>query len=269
MIFTLSNYFRLLGAQVRSQMQYRFSFVVDMLTAGIITALEFGSIALVFGTFGSLGGWTLGEVAFLYGLVEIAFGAMDLIFSGFDPQAFGQAIRLGRLDQLLLRPMSITFQVMGSAFTLRRIGKIILGFLIFQLALQNTDILWTPLKIAYLPLVVFGLVAFFGGLFVIGASITFWTIESIEAINILTYGGQFMISHPMHIYQGWLRRFFTFIVPAIFLNYYPALLILEKEDPLQYPPISPFLSPLIGFLTLVVGLAAWRFGLRHYKSTGT
>jgi ABC-2 type transport system permease protein len=269
MTFTLSTYLRLIGAQVRSQMQYRVSFLVDLLAAGIITALEFASIALVFGTFGTLGGWTLGEVAFLYGLVEISFGVMDLIFSGFDPPTFGQAIRLGRFDQLLLRPMSITFQVMGSAFTLRRLGKIILGGLIFQVALQNTDILWTPVKIAYLPLVILGMVSFFGGLFVLGASITFWTVESIEAINILTYGGQFMISHPMHIYQGWMRRFFTFVVPAIFLNYYPAILILEKEDPLQYPPISPFLSPLIGIMTLVAALAFWRFGIRHYKSTGT
>ena len=269
MTFTLSTYFRLIGAQIRSQLQYRFAFAVDLMATAVITALEFASLALVFGTFGTLGGWTLGEVAFLYGLVEISFGIMDLTFSGFDPAAFGSAIRLGRFDQLLLRPVGITAQVMGSAFALRRVGKVILGLLIFQLALQTTQVEWTPLKAAYLPLVVFGMVAFFGGLFVIGASITFWTVESVEAVNIFTYGGQHMISHPMHIYQDWLRRFFTFVLPAIFLNYYPALLILGKEDPLQYPPFAPFLSPFIGLLSLVAGLAFWRFGIRHYKSSGT
>jgi ABC-2 type transport system permease protein len=268
-VFTLTTYFRLIGAQVRSQMQYRFSFAVDLAAAAVITALEFASLALVFGTFGTLGGWTLPEVAFLYGLVEISFGFMDMTFSGFDPPAFGSAIRLGRLDQLLLRPVGITAQVMGSAFSLRRIGKIALGLLIFRLALQGTQIEWTAAKVAYLPLVVLGMVAFFGGLFICGASITFWTVESVEAVNILTYGGQHMISHPMHIYQDWLRRFFTFVVPAIFLNYYPALLILGKEDPLQYPPFAPYLSPVIGLLMLLAGLGFWRFGIRHYKSTGT
>jgi ABC-2 type transport system permease protein len=199
---------------VRSQIQYRFSFAVDLLATAVITLLEFASIALVFSTFGTLGGWTLGELAFLYGLVEISFGLMDLVFSGFDPPAFGNAVRLGRFDQLLLRPVGITAQVMGSAFSLRRIGKVALGLLIFRLALQTTAIDWTAAKVAYLPLVVFGMVAFFGGLFILGASITFWTVESIEAVNILTYGGQHMISHPMHIYQDWLRRFFTFVVPG-------------------------------------------------------
>jgi viologen exporter family transport system permease protein len=269
MIFTIRNYRRMVWAQVRSQMQYRFSFGIDLLAAGVITAIEFGSIALVFDTFGSLGGWTLGEVAFLYGLVELSFGLMDLIFSGFDPPAFGQAVRIGRLDQLLLRPMNISAQVLGSAFTLRRIGKVVLGVAIFRLSLYTTQIEWTAAKIAYLPLVVLGMVAFFGGLFVIGATITFWTVESIEAINIFSYGGQYMISHPMHIYQGWLRSFFTFIVPAIFLNYYPALFILGKEDPLQYPPFAPFLSPAIGISILLASLAFWRFGLKHYQSTGT
>ena len=110
---------------------------------------------------------------------------------------------------------------------------------------------------------------FFGGLFIIGSTITFWTIESIEVMNILTYGGRFLISHPMHIYHVWMRRIFTYIVPAIFLNYYPALYFLDKVDPLDFPPFAPFIAPLVGLLVLLVALAFWRFGIGHYQSTGT
>ncbi len=113
------------------------------------------------------------------------------------------------------------------------------------------------------------MVLFFGGLFIIGATYTFWTVESIEAINILTYGGSFLISHPMHIYQDWMRHFFTFVVPAIFLNFYPTLYFLDKPDPLNFPPYAPFLSPVAGLVMFGVGMAFWRFGRRHYQSTGT
>ena len=66
----------------------------------------------------------------------------------------------------------------------------------------------------------------------------FWTIESIEVVNIFTYGTQAMISYPMHIYQTWIRRFFTFVLPAIFINYYPALFFLDRTDPLGLPPAA-------------------------------
>ena len=269
MRFQLGTYRRLLSVQIRSQMQYRASFLVDLIATALITLLEFASIALIFDRFGNIQGWSLGEVAFLYGLVETAFGLMDMVFSGFDPQHFGRQVRLGAFDQLLLRPIKITIQVLGSDFVLRRLGKIILGIAIFVWALNNTAIHWTLGKVLYLPLVVFGMVAFFGGLFIAGATITFWTIESIEAVNVFTYGGQMMVSYPMHIYQNWLRQFFTFVLPAIFLNYYPALFFLDKPDPYLYPSLVRFIAPLVGAFVLAVALGFWRFGLRHYQSTGT
>jgi ABC-2 type transport system permease protein len=73
----------------------------------------------------------------------------------------------------------------------------------------------------------------------------------------------------MHIYGDWMRRFFTYIVPAIFLNYYPALYFLDKPDPFNFPFFAPFLSPLVGLMFLGTALAFWRFGRKHYQSTGT
>lgn len=265
----LSLYLRLIGVQIRSQLHFRASFLFEIFGTALITTFEFASLALVLQRFGSIQGWTVGEVAFLYGLVEISFGLMDMIFSGFDPPNFGKFVRQGLFDQLLLRPVNITVQVLGSEFVIRRLGKIAMGSAIFALALSLNPVAWTPAKLLYLPFVILGMILFFGGLFIIGATITFWTVESIEVMNILTYGGGYTISHPMHIYQDWIRRFFTYVVPAIFLNYYPALYFLNKPDPFHFPPFAPFLSPFVGLSTFLLALAFWRFGMRHYQSTGT
>ncbi|MCA9965605.1 MAG: ABC-2 family transporter protein [Anaerolineales bacterium] len=264
----LTIYWRLLGVQLRSQLQYRLAFFFDIIATSSTVFLEFASLALVFQRFETLGGWTLGEVAFLYGLEELSFGIMDMIFSGFDPGYFGQEIRRGSFDQLLLRPLNLTMQVFGSKFVLRRLGKMGMGLLVFLYAQTLITVTWTPAKLLYLPFVVFGMVCFFGGLFIVGATITFWTVESIEVMNIFTYGGSYLIAHPMHIYQTWLRRLFTYVVPAIFLNYYPALYFLDKPDPFNFPAVAPFIAPLVGILTLLVSLAFWRFGIRFYQSTG-
>ena len=266
---TVNIYRRLLGVQLRSQMQYRTAFVLDTLASATIVLLEFGAIALVLDRFGHIQGWTLGEVAFLYALVEISFGLMDMVFSGFDPPRFGRMVRQGSFDQLLLRPVNITVQVLGSDVTIRRMGKIILGSAIFLLALQMTDITWTAVKVAYLPIVILSMFLFFSGLFMIGSTITFWTVESIEIMNILTYGGSFMMSYPMHIYPLGMRRVFTFVIPAIFLNYYPALFFLDKPDPFNFPSFAPFIAPFVGGATFVCALIVWHFGMRHYQSTGT
>ena len=269
MLRNLTLYRRLIGIQVRSQLHYRVPFLFDLLGTSLITILEFGSLALIFDRFGNISGWSLGEVAFLYGIVETSFGLMDMLFSGFDPPNFGRQVRLGFFDQLLLRPVNITLQIMGSDFILRRIGRIAQGAVIFGLSLHLIHPHWTPIKLLYLPFVFASVVAFFGSLFIIGATVTFWTVESIEVINILTYGGTEMMSYPMHIYQDWLRNFFTYILPAIFLTYYPALFILEKPDPFNLPGFAAFLSPFVGFGLLGLALAFWNFGIRHYQSTGT
>ncbi len=266
---TLNLYRRLLGVQIRSQMQYRVSFGMELIGTGMIALFEYASLALVFERFDNLGGWTLGQVAFLYGIAEFAFGIMDMVFAGFDPATFGLGVRRGSFDQLLLRPINITAQVLGSELTLRRVGKIIVGAGIFASALALNPVAWTPLKALLAALIVISQVAFFGGLFIIGATITFWTVESIEVINIFTYGGTYMISHPMHIFPTAMRHFFTYIIPAIFLAYYPALYILELPDPFGMPIFAPWLAPLAGFSALAAGLSFWRFGIRHYQSTGT
>lgn len=267
--FNLSIYRRLLDAQIRSQMQYRGAFLLDFTGTAISIGLYFVSLALIMERFGGLAGWQLGEVALLFAMGETSFGLMDLVFSGFDPGSFGRRIRRGTFDQLLLRPINLTAQVLGDEFLLRRLGRIAQGLAIFAFALSLADIDWTLGKAIYLPFVILGQVAFFGGLFITGATITFWTVESIELVNIFTYGGNELISYPMHIYPDWLRRFFTYVLPAAFLNYYPALYFLDRPDPFGLPFFMRFAAPVAGFAVLAAALRFWRFGIRHYQSTGT
>jgi len=265
--FTL--YLRLVSIRIRSQMQYRASFLLDVFSNAVVVGVSFLTLALVLQKFDGIGGWKLWEVAFLYGMVEIAFGLMDMVFSGFDPSFFGKRVRLGSFDQMLLKPVNIEIQVLSSEFVLRRLGRVLEGLIVLILAITNLDIQWTIVKGLYIPIVIGGMVCFFGGLFIVGATITFWTVESIEAINILTYGGNEMMAYPIHIYPDWLRRFFTFIVPGVFMNYYPALYILGKADPFHMPAFATWLAPFVGLATLAASLRFWRFGLAHYQSTGT
>jgi ABC-2 type transport system permease protein len=264
----MSLLFHLISAQMRGQMQYVASFWIDVISTFIFGAAYIAGIVAGISTFGGIAGWSVAEIAFLYGLVEMSFGLMDMIFSGFDPSDFSQRVRMGELNTILLRPASIWTQVLGSTVILRRIGRISEGLFVLVLAITQLDITWTLGKIAYLPLVVLGQVLCYGSLFVVGAALTFWTIERVEAINVLTYGSVEMTSYPMSIYPPWLRHVFTFLVPTIFMNYFPAIYLLGKADPLGFPSFAPFIAPLVGAAMLVIAAAFFRFGLSHYQGTG-
>lgn len=266
---SLKLLFRLLKVQVRSQLQYPVSFIMEVLSSAFTLGFFFVAFALAFARFDQIGGWTLGEVAFIWGITEFSFGIMDMVFSGFDYDAFGPLVRKGLFDQLLLRPVNITLQVFGSRFVLRRLGKIAEGLIIFLYGLSLIDVSWTLGRILYIPLLVISQVLFFGSLFIFGATSTFWTTERLEILNIFTYGGSEIMSYPMHIFPRAIRLIFTFIVPAIFLSYFPALYILGKNDPLNAPAIVSFFAPFISLSTLWVALRFWRYGINNYQSTGS
>jgi ABC-2 type transport system permease protein len=262
-------YFNLVAIQIRSQMQYRVSFLLELFSTAFTNGVFFLALALVLQRFNTVSGWTLGEVAFLAGLVEMSFATMDLIFGGFDPDLFSPMVRLGVFDQLLLRPLNITLQVLGSRFLLRRTGRILEGAVIFILGLMMTNVHWTAFKLLYLPFVFVSQVFAFGALFIMGSTLVFWTIQPVEAVNIVTYGGNEMMTYPMNIYPQWMQRFFTFIIPFIFLNYYPALYFLDKPDPLNFPVFAPFMAPVAAAALFLVALRLWRVGINHYQGAGS
>jgi ABC-2 type transport system permease protein len=94
-------YLRLLSVQLRSQMSYRLSFWMELVSTGLSNGVIFLSIALIIQRFGSIAGWSLSELAFLYGLIEASFGMMDMVFSGFDSDYF-----LAVLTRIILPTLS-------------------------------------------------------------------------------------------------------------------------------------------------------------------
>ena len=103
---------------------------------------------------------------------------------------------------------------------------------------------------------------------VIGTTLYFWTVQSIEFINIFTHGGNETGNFPISIYKDWFRRLFTFVVPLAFVNYFPTLHLLDKADPHSTPAVLALISPIIEVVFLAVSSRVWRFGVSHYQSTG-
>jgi ABC-2 type transport system permease protein len=262
-----SLYFRYITISLKAQIQYKVSFILQALGQFMTTAFEFLGIWTLFYRFNSIGNWSLGEIALFYGMVNTTFACADALGRGFD--TFWQIIKNGDFDRLLLRPRSTVLQLLGAELTLKRIGRFTQGFAVLVWSLS---ILHTPVNLANIWLLsvsFLGGIALFIGITIIAATLTFWTIDSLEIMNILTYGGVETAQYPLAIYSKWLQRFFTYIIPLACINYFPILAVLGKESEFAIPRWFCFLSPMAGILFLIVAIALWKVGERYYCSTGS
>ncbi len=264
---TLNLYWKYIGISIRAQMQYKVSFIMAAIGHFLITAVEFLAIWAMFDRFGSIDAWTLAEVALFYGMVHIAFSISEGAARGFD--LFPSMVKSGDFDRFLLRPRSTAFQVASMEFQLLRIGRLLQAVIILGWAVTTLDISWTLPRVLLTIGAIGGGACIFSGFFVIQATLAFWTVESLEIMNTITYGGVEAASYPLAIYRDWFRRFFTFVVPLACVNYFPALAILGKPDPMGLPTVLGWLSPLLGVAFLWVTLQIWKVGVRHYTSTGS
>lgn len=260
-------YRRLVGARIRSQLQYRLSFALNTLGTTLISFVDFAAILVIFGRIDALGDWSVGEVAFLYAISSVTFGLADLVIGHLD--LLPRMIRQGELDVLLARPLGSLFQVVSSDFALRRLGKVIQGLAVLGYALVTVEIDWTAGRAGMLALMLVTGVVIFCGIWVAFASVAFWVVDSTELANAFTYGGNYMAQYPVNIFGAWLRRFVIFIVPLAFVGYFPALFVLGKEDELGLPEAFQFASPLAAAASVAGGWALWRAAVRRYRSTGT
>jgi ABC-2 type transport system permease protein len=110
---------------------------------------------------------------------------------------------------------------------------------------------------------------FFGAIFVATATVAFWWVESGELSAALTYGGRDFTAYPMTVYGGWFRHLLAFGLGFGLVAYYPALILLDRPDPIGAPAWLGWCGPVLAVVAVGVAALVWRTGIRHYRSTGS
>jgi ABC-2 type transport system permease protein len=257
---------RLVGAQVRSQLQYRRSFALDVLGSFWISFIDFLVVLTIFRNVRRLETWNVHQVALLYALSSITFAVTDMLIGQLDQ--FPQKIRDGSFDIVLVRPRGTLFQIVASDFAMRRVARVLQGSIVLAYAFGGLRIHWTVWRVVVLLLSLPSGVVIFSSIWVVGACIAFWTTDGGEFTNAFTYGGTTMAQYPLDIYAAWMRRLLGFVIPLAFVCYFPALFVLGKPDPLGLPEWLNFASPAVALVAAIVAGAVWRFAVRHYRSAG-
>ncbi len=259
----LRLYLRHLHMHLSSAMEYKSSFLMSLVGMTLTSAASLAAIAVLFDRFHTVEGYTFSEVLLCYSTILMAFSLSEIFLRGFD--TFSGQVQSGGFDRLLLRPRSLLFSVLCTRTELARLGRFFLGVIVMVTACTTAGLDWTPARITAYILMLLGATVFFCALMICHASFCFFTIEGLEFMNIFTHGGKELGSYPLDIYcSPSLIYFFTFLVPLACAQYYPFLYLTGRSDSILY-----LLSPLWTFVFLGAVLLFWRFGVRHYQSTGS
>ncbi|NLC19580.1 MAG: hypothetical protein GX757_10275 [Clostridiales bacterium] len=255
-------YVKFLGLHLKAALQYKLSFALSVLSQILVSFNTLLGILFIFNRFHRIKTYSLSEVLLCFSIILMPYALAEVIMRGFD--TFASTIGNGEFDRILLRPRGVLLQVVCNKVGLNRFGRLPQAVLMLAYGIAKSGIVWDRLKIIALILMIFGGFIVFCCIFVIYASLCFFTLEGLEFVNVLTDGAKEHGKYPLDVYGRRVVKFCTYIVPYSLFQYYPFLYLTGRTDTAWY-----VFLPLLTSGFIVPCLLLWRYGLRHYKSTGS
>lgn len=253
-------------SRIRSQASFRTSFLSDVAGQVLIVGTEFLELWVILSQVPTFGGMTLVQVAVVYGLGALAFGLADLFFGEID--GLSAYIRSGKLETLLIRPVPMLLQISSLDLSLRRIGRIAVGLMMYVTALVLAGFSPTGPTLLLAVLAPFAGALIFGALLTMAGAMQFWLVDGREFANAFTYGGNYVATTPGAVFALPMRAFFTFVIPATLIAYAPTLTLLELPGPALVPAWAGWLGLPAAILAWIVAGLLWRAGVRRYTGAG-
>jgi len=251
---------------LQAEFQYRANVIASILGGFIYQLTGFVVVWIIVDRFETLGGWTLPQITFLYGMRLTAHGIYYACFS----QMFelDRVLITGEFDRFLVRPMSPLLQLFTRKLRVNCFGDLIGGTTLLAFAAAGAGIDWSLGSFALLIAAVVGGALIEGAVQVMMGSLAFRFLN-VTAARVATnevfnlYG-----NYPMTMFPRVLEYLLTFALPVAFVAYLPASTILGRTDGLSVAPWVGWLAPLLGVVLFTIAVRIWTSQSRHYQSSG-
>lgn len=258
----LSLYGLFLLQRFKILLEYRLNFAIGVASTLFLQAAGIAALWVIMSQVPSLNGWSFDQVLLIYGFLT-ASRSIEHMFADNLWTVGRQYIRTGGFDRFLVRPIDPLFHLLADRFNHDGIGNLLIGLLVIGKAWVALEIPLSLLTVGYAALAILTGGVIFIALNLLTATSAFWIIESIP-LTLAVHQMHSFARYPLTIYQRGVQGLLTWVIPYGFCSFYPASYLMGQDIGYMAwigPPIALF------FLTLAYGF--WRFGLRHYASTGS
>lgn len=250
----LSFLSKLISVNLASAMEYRVSFISQIVGMFINNGIYFLFWVIFFNRFGNIRGYELGDVFLLFTVVASGFG-LAFMFAGNAGPFLAEIIAHGRLDYYLVFPRALLSHVIFSRMSVSTIGDLSFAFVayLFTGRFHPVEILlWITCGIlSALILMAFsvitGSLAFFLG----------------HAHNVSSQAQMAMMSFSMYpntLFTGGARLLLYTLIPALFVGSVPVEIIKQRS-------LSLLLILVLAVIVCwLVAMTVFYWGLRRYES---
>ncbi|KAF6569867.1 ABC-2 family transporter protein [Paenibacillus polymyxa] len=266
----LGLYLQFIKTYMKSKLEYKFSIVVEIFANIINIGGFYVFLTVIFTQVQSIKGWEYYDILFLVSLNWLC-NAISGFFFWAPSVRLGEMIRTGTFDTLLVRPIHPLKFYIYRQFQYTFIGRLLIAvfFLIYSLA--HLSLNWTFFKAVFFFIVIVSGALIHGALLIIISTTAFWIVSNEDVVNfIASYDGiRTLIDFPLAAFPSFIQVIFTFMLPFAFVNYYPSIYFLNKQE--SYSLFAPYLqfgSPVVAALLFGVAVLLWNWGLTKYNSAG-
>ncbi|MGM7683170.1 ABC transporter permease [Cytobacillus sp. Hm23] len=260
-MFYISTFFQYVSQYLKTRLQYRANLVVEILSDLLFQGVNLVFILVVFGHTQLLNGWSREEIIFIYGFFLVPFALFTSFFNIWDFN--DRYIVKGEMDRILTRPIHSLFQIVLERMELESLFGGVTGIAIMSYAAYQLELAFRWYDVVIFILFVIGGALVYAGIFIMIASIGFWSDARTSIMpmmyNIGNYG-----RYPVDIYNKVIRYILTWILPFAFVGVYPAAYFLKRTEWYGYS----FITPIIGSLFFVLAVVIWNIGVKKYRGAG-
>lgn len=258
-----SLYWLFFKNRIKILMEYRVNFLIGAVSTVFVQAAGLLAIWVIMEQIPNLDGWSLAEILLIYGLITLS-KSINHMFADNLWTLGRDYVRTGTFDRFLVRPINPLFHLLADRFCHDGIGNFLVGLILVIIAASRLDIAWTPLHVSYLALMVLSGGFIFIALNLMTSVSGFWLMDSVPATRVVFEMHEFA-KYPLTIYPRLIGVLLTVLIPYGFASFFPATYLMGRE----IHPALAWGAPAVAAVLMGIGLAVWRFGLRHYSSTGT
>lgn len=240
-------------ANLQSAMEYRVSFLTQMIGMMLNNGIYFLIWVLFFDRFKDVRGWGLTDMYVTYGITASAFGLVSILLG--NAFNLGDIISKGRLDYYLSMPRPVLLHALASRSIASGAGDFLYGFLSFALSGAFS---WDGLLRFCLATLLAAIV--FAAFLVIIQSLAFWLGYTTGLVNMLFNAMITFAIYPITLFDSTAKVILFTLIPAALMGAVPAAFARAFTWQL-------LAQLLVGAgVFLFIAIALFNFGLRRYES---
>jgi ABC-2 type transport system permease protein len=258
-----SLYWLFLKNRIKILMEYRMNFLIGATSTIMMQGAGLLTVWVIMSQIPDLNGWTLPQVLLIYGMITLS-KSINHMFADNLWTLGRDYVRSGQFDRFMVRPVDPLFHLLADRFCHDGIGNFLVGAALVGIAAGQLGLAWTPGTLLYLVIMVLS-----GGIIFIALNLmtcvsAFWIMDSVPVTRVVFEMHEFA-KYPLSIYPRAIGLLLTWAIPFGFASYFPAARLMGIES----PSWQAYGAPVVAGVLLAIALQVWRFGLRHYGSTGT